>query len=303
MEIIMVDDGSTDNSRAIAEALAAKHHSLQLIHQENGGQSAARNTGLRHASGQYVMFVDSDDYLLPNVLDKVYGCAVQHDLDMCAYRFKTMKVDGSWYEDMVQPFDTDRTYSGEHALLHHVTISSACAILYSMEFIRQNNLFFTVGITHEDFDFNSRAYAFARRIMFTRHLVYAYFWNGTSSSRSQDADMLKKSLTNELSVAANMKGFAETAALSARLKEFYHRHCNSIVVSLLLLYFRGRYPYAFLQQLLGKAEEMSLYPVRGKTRSWATTRMIPLLNRRGTFAVYARAAGALARLRLHVHVQ
>lgn len=303
MEIIMVDDGSTDNSRAIAEALAAKHHSLQLIHQENGGQSAARNTGLRHASGQYVMFVDSDDYLLPNVLDKVYGCAVQHDLDMCAYRFKTMKVDGSWYEDMVQPFDTDKIYTGEQALLKHVSISSACANLYKMEFIQQNNLFFSVGIVHEDVDFNSRAYAFAERIMFTGHLVYAYFRNENSLSRSKDLGMLRKSLLDELSVAANMKRFAETAALSGTLKAFYHRHCNSIMISLLLLYFRGRYPYAFLQQLLEDAKGRSLYPVYGKTHSWATTWMIPLLNRRETFAFYAQSTGILARLRLHGHVR
>ena len=66
MEVILVDDGSPDNSGAICDEYAEKDARVKVIHKENGGVSSARNTGLDVAQGKYIAFVDSDDYLLPN---------------------------------------------------------------------------------------------------------------------------------------------------------------------------------------------------------------------------------------------
>ena len=62
-QIVLVNDGSTDNSGALCDALAAEDARIKVIHQENGGLSAARNTGIRNSTGDYVMFLDSDDFL------------------------------------------------------------------------------------------------------------------------------------------------------------------------------------------------------------------------------------------------
>ena len=67
LEILLVNDGSTDNSLHICEAFAAKDNRIKVISQDNGGVSKARNTGLRFATGEYVMFLDSDDYMLPDM--------------------------------------------------------------------------------------------------------------------------------------------------------------------------------------------------------------------------------------------
>ena len=71
-ELIIVDDGSTDGSGQISVEYALKDSRIQVIHQENGGLSAARNTGLDRARGTYVYFADSDDYLKPELLEKGY---------------------------------------------------------------------------------------------------------------------------------------------------------------------------------------------------------------------------------------
>lgn len=301
-EIILVNDGSTDGSGEICRKLQDRYSNIKFIEQENGGLSAARNTGLKHAIGQYVMFVDSDDYLLPHTINEIYEIAEKHGLDMCAYRFKTMKPDGTWYEDVIQPFDPNKIYTGEQALLHGVTISSACAIMYKTEFLQKHHLHFTTGITHEDFDFNSRAYAFAKRIMFTPKVVYCYFWNDTSLSRSQDVKKVQKGLLDELQVAANMRNFARTATVSSHIQKLYYKHSNSIIISLLLSFFRARYSYAFLQELLGQARNMSLYPIRGRSQSWATTLVIPLLNQGWGFWGFYNYSIAKTRIKLHFHV-
>lgn len=276
-EIIIVNDGSTDYSGDIAKAIQSKVENIHLYEQVNGGLSAARNTGLKYACGKYVIFVDSDDYLFPNTLGKVLECAGRNNLDMCAYHFKTMKADGSWYEDLVQPFKSDKIYTGKEALLNGVIIASVCANMYKRSFIDNNNLYFTVGMSHEDVDFNSRAYAFAQRIMFTKSVVYAYFWNDFSLNRSVEIAKIKKSIFDDLIVASNMRSLA--AMLSdSELSNYYHRHANSIVTALLLSFISHKSSKTFFPEFIHKASELSLYPIKGKTKSLATTMIIPLLN-------------------------
>ena len=73
-EIILIDDGSTDNSGIICDEFKKKSSIIKVIHQENRGLSGARNTGIRHSTGEYLMFVDSDDYLYKEFNLKKNGC-------------------------------------------------------------------------------------------------------------------------------------------------------------------------------------------------------------------------------------
>ncbi len=82
MEIILVDDGSTDDSGEICDAFAARDGRIKVLHQENGGLSAARNAGLEMMSGEYVTFIDSDDYVNRKYVEILTACAVSGDLDL-----------------------------------------------------------------------------------------------------------------------------------------------------------------------------------------------------------------------------
>ena len=85
-EIILVDDGSPDNSRFIAGEYARAHSNIVVISQANKGTSGARNTGLRHASGKYVYFVDPDDYILNNSLSRLLRHMEEKSLDKASLR-------------------------------------------------------------------------------------------------------------------------------------------------------------------------------------------------------------------------
>ena len=82
IEVILVDDGSFDSSGKICEEYARKDSGLRVIHQKNAGVAVARNTGLDIASGDYIAFVDSDDYIEPNMYQSMMQVANQYDCDV-----------------------------------------------------------------------------------------------------------------------------------------------------------------------------------------------------------------------------
>lgn len=82
IQIILVDDGSSDRSGKMIDDYAASDNRVVALHKENGGQSSARNLGLKHASGEYVLYVDSDDYIALNACERLYETAVQFDADI-----------------------------------------------------------------------------------------------------------------------------------------------------------------------------------------------------------------------------
>ena len=88
LEVIMVDDGSTDSSGRVCEEYAACYDHFHVIHKENQGLGMARNTGLQYVTGDYVTFLDSDDYLAPDCLERLYETLEAEQADYCKCGFK-----------------------------------------------------------------------------------------------------------------------------------------------------------------------------------------------------------------------
>ena len=84
-EIILIDDGSTDTSGKLCDEYAENYSAIKVIHQQNKGLGGARNTGIEAAEGQYLLFVDSDDYIRDNIMTFLYDTAVCNDSDIVAF--------------------------------------------------------------------------------------------------------------------------------------------------------------------------------------------------------------------------
>lgn len=100
MEMILVDDGSTDHSLQILKQYEKKDTRIRVITQENQGPAAARNAGLAHAAGEYLAFLDADDFFAPNMLEEMYTACVEHDADISVVRSIEYHERSQVYKDM-----------------------------------------------------------------------------------------------------------------------------------------------------------------------------------------------------------
>ena len=152
-EIILVDDGSPDACPQICDRLANEYSNIKTIHQKNGGLSAARNTGIRNASGDYLVFLDSDDKVLPDAV-KTINCAIKKysNPDIIAFPFISQRTDKDVCMGRMK-YSGIREHGGIEYMLSHCNgaeIWPAWKHIVKREFILENNLFFPEGRLHED---------------------------------------------------------------------------------------------------------------------------------------------------------
>lgn len=185
-EIILVDDGSPDNSAAICDAYAAKHPHIRVLHKPNGGVSSARNAGLRAAEGEYVLFLDADDLWEPELLCTMDAVVRTDAPDMALFPYK--EICGS-QERPVLPVIFPSGESGVEFLRNCLAAGTMppAAIwdfLYRRAFLSAHSLLFDEGLSlAEDLDFNFRALSAAQRIVAVNQPLYCYFIRSSSLSR------------------------------------------------------------------------------------------------------------------------
>ena len=174
-EIVVVNDGTPDNSVAVVEKYQRQHPHIRLVNRVNGGLSAARNTGLSDAKGEYVWFVDSDDHIEPNCARALVEQAQRDHLDVLCFNLKLEYPDGLT-KDYHVSHDTDgKIYSGPEFITAVGMPPAAWVALYKRDFLIDNHLQFYEGILHEDQEFTPRAYCLAERIAYIARPVYYYY--------------------------------------------------------------------------------------------------------------------------------
>lgn len=170
-ELILIDDGSPDNSMAIAERRCAGLANVTIVRQANAGLSVARNVGLAHAEGKYVWFVDSDDEICPNAIDIIARCIDRHDAEVIAFNFET--IDGSRDRPpYIEVFD--KCLDPVDFLVSGRPPSCVQFYVYSRRLIEDKNLRFEPGIYHEDALFTPTIMTSARSIVRLRESCYRY---------------------------------------------------------------------------------------------------------------------------------
>ena len=172
-EVILVDDGSTDDSAAICQQTAGQDIRFHYIRQENAGVSAARNLGLREARGEYITFLDADDVIAPNYLQELLGACENADIAVCDVVVREGETE-------VKRFSLEPCILAQNealnALLTRQTINSGpCAKLFRREIL--NSLSFPALKAYEDILFVKNAFANAQRVAVTNRTEYVYIQN------------------------------------------------------------------------------------------------------------------------------
>lgn len=169
-EVICVNDGSTDRSREILAEWETRYPQMRVIDRTNGGLSAARNTGLDAAIGNYVVFVDSDDWMEPNALSTLDSTLNNADM-ICFGGWMGKKEEHPTREF----FNNGWEYYNQHALKHH-EFPFVCVVLrcYRRQFLEENALRFREGILHEDNYFTPLVCLAAHTVIVIPNMLYHY---------------------------------------------------------------------------------------------------------------------------------
>ena len=189
-EIIIINDGSTDKSKKILESYK-NIDNIKIINQTNKGLSVARNIGIKNASGDYLLFVDSDDYIDNDLLENLNKNITDEEI----IRFQTRTVDESYkvlkeYNEM--PFDT---MTGNEALVYILKyhfIENTWLYCYNKIYIEKNNFKFDQGFIHEDFGLTPLLLANTKSIKSINYIGYNYLIRNNSLSNSKDINKVKK---------------------------------------------------------------------------------------------------------------
>ena len=191
IEIICVNDGSYDNSRNILKKYAEDDSRFKIIDQKNCGLGCARNTGMKYATGDFIFFLDSDDYILPDTLEKLYENALSNNSDMVLFKIARFDDSFMYYNNLGFPLEkyfknvnfNNFIFTYENIKSHVLNASfSAWSKLYKREFLNNYDDFkFPLGIAYEDVLFHVKCMLRASRLSFVPEFMYYYRISNTNS--------------------------------------------------------------------------------------------------------------------------
>ena len=249
-EIILIDDGSTDNSPQICDEYAEKGSPIRVIHQANAGLSAARNAGIKAAEGKYLCFVDSDDYWEPNVLGSMMAQIERDDLDVL--RFKYQNVNERY--EVFNPNKSDPYRNDDYSdkptdgvTYLNTRFGTAC---YAVMFILRRDLIvstpytihhtpenggclFTPRIYFEDTDWTPRMLIRAKRVASTDTIVYNYLVRQGSITKAVEQSKKQKVLDDKMRLIGEMQRQARDLQEKGLSNTWFSRMIADTVISVI----------------------------------------------------------------------
>lgn len=185
LEVILIDDGSKDDSGRICDCYAARDARVKVIHQKNGGAAAAKNAGLRIATGEYLSFVDSDDYLESNVYTYMVNLLKQEQADLVQFAFRNV------YKNHTEDFilHPGRSRVDTVSYLKRFPSDWTCALLWNKLYRRElfDGIFFEEGHRIDDEFFTYQGVMNAKKIVVDDRIIYNYRRRASSAMNSAKA--------------------------------------------------------------------------------------------------------------------
>lgn len=183
LEIILVDDGSTDSSGAICDNYQKVDSRIKVVHKKNGGLADARNVGFSISTGDYISFIDSDDWVDKYFIETLYTCCIDNNAQMAVCRIYDRYSEDEVLEEY-EPFT--ECWTGKEAVINRITqekkyciVTSALNKLYKRELIQGYS--FPVSRYYEDIVYTTRALLDSDRVVYTNCALYNYRRNRPGS--------------------------------------------------------------------------------------------------------------------------
>ena len=281
IEVICVDDGSTDNSFNILKEYEEKDKRVRVVTQKNEYAGMARNKGIALAKGEYIHFLDADDYVLPFTYESIYNKAVLHNLDLLKFR-------GIGYDELNGIYIGIRDYILGHipndSFMHLIDISNSDQLLwlsytvwtglYKTSFIRENNIEFNNLFCVNDRTFSTWVNLTAKRVMLSRDMVVVHRTNMSGSlvgKRSKYFDCLLSSIdiTNNILEELNVCDDIYRQIISREIEDLLH-WCKRFSIE------NQTNNY---EQILSESEKYIIDNIQGETKDYSLDKLRGIYNK------------------------
>lgn len=223
IEVLMLDDGSTDNSKYIIDKYAAEHDNFYAFHNKNMGSGCERNFGIKHAKGEYIHFLDSDDYIIPTAYEKLYELAKSDDYDFVMANATKFTENSNWKDVLYI-----NTFRNIHEKITSTNIKEMPNLAYNAccwdkiikrDFLLENDIYFPeMNVITQDIPFMIKLHCLAKSVGILDE--YLFYWRHRPDSTSQTQQKSKiKNFNDRITVLNIMDEFMEKNSVDETIKE------------------------------------------------------------------------------------
>ncbi|MBC9929590.1 glycosyltransferase family 2 protein [Chitinophaga qingshengii] len=238
-ELLFVNDGSTDSSAEILKAAAEKYPNVRLLHQDNAGQGAARNNGLDNATGEFVLFLDGDDWLDPVTLERAVEAALKENADIVCFGYKSVKKQDDGKLEELYKFEYDPSviyedlvscFLAENTVRKDAVNTATLGKLYKRSLIETHHIRFRQRI-FEDSPFMLEAVYHATRLTCISGYFYYYLQRGTEGEAStMNSGFRADKVALFYQADQQMKSFLLSKGIWSRYRSDFRRYHNARVI-------------------------------------------------------------------------
>ena len=274
-EILLIDDGSPDNCGAICDEYAVHFSQIQVFHQPNGGLSDARNTGIKVARGEYIQFVDSDDYLEPDSAGHLIEQIKMQNLDILRFNYENVNDK----EEIIHPVKNPKLFSD-----YSDTVTDGLSFLtdrlgfacYAWQFILRIEIArqypFLKGIHFEDTEWVSRMMPTVGRIASSERLVYYYRQRKDSITTGVNAEKLKKNINDKIQIIE----YLQQRKTSFDKQDWFDGMISTMVISVLGII--TNFFYHERKGTINRLKSLKVFPISSYHLTKEATRKRFLIN-------------------------
>jgi glycosyltransferase involved in cell wall biosynthesis len=275
-EVILVNDGSRDNSLQICEEYKAKYSNFKIVNQLNQGVAAARNNGIEHSSGRFVGFLDSDDYLLDNGIKLAFlPFAERDDIDVIHFF--------SSYDNWeIKPINNEIDFDGScYDYIMKMGLPSFCWLFfYKKEFLDSHGIRFENYVVGEDQLFSSWVYIANPRILSTKANIYRYVIRNESATTRRSVEHTRKCVNDYLCSYMNIMNLLEKYKI-AEIPLLYNKCIDSLNSKKIFGVSRilsANYSFSEYYKIKKTCTDSKFYPVKVFSKGLKNRIMVHLLN-------------------------
>lgn len=275
-ELIIVNDGSTDESEAIVKRLSISYPSIQLINQENKGLGAARNTGLDKATGKYVFFIDSDDYISDNSLLSLLNTIFTIKADIILFGLSEIYPGKKKRHINFHLPEKGKLLSVENYINDYTILSSAWQGLFKRSLIEQYQIRMPEGKLAEDDDFSTKIFSVADTLYHLPEEIYNYYQRLQSISNNRNSSHNEKLISDKLEIFNYLIKYSEN--FSGKRKSGLTRKLDILSLDIIRLLIRKQMPSEIISQTLDSLSQSGYYPLPDKNYNLKYRGFLLLLN-------------------------